>query len=271
MYEAWWNLNSRPFSSRCDADRYYLGRSHQAALVRLGYGLLNLNGPALLMGLSGVGKTALVRLFVAEHAGIDQCVQVLFPMLDPAELLAHIAVELNCPIAGSEIGMERILAAIREELRRQSSNSRRTLICFDDAHQLSDAAFEHAVQPLLTLAESDSDLLLSLLLIGQPLLSSRVRRCTPLAERVSLMTVISGFTPEDTTSWLKHCLEESGGRAEIFSPGAVQRLHDVTGGNPRRLNRLADMALVVGFADALPQITELQIDSISSELLPAAA
>jgi general secretion pathway protein A len=61
------------------------------------------------------------------------------------------------------------------------------------------------------------------------------------------------------------------GPPEIFSPGALQRLYDVTAGNPRRINRLCDMALLVGYAEQLTQISEAQIDAVGAELLPAAA
>jgi hypothetical protein len=48
-------------------------------------------------------------------------------------------------------------------------------------------------------------------------------------------------------------------------------LFEITAGNPRRINRLSDMALLVGFAEQLGQITVGQIDAVSAELMPAAA
>ena len=46
MYETYWNLNGKPFLQRSEPARFYRSKSHQAALLRLTYGLDNLSGPA---------------------------------------------------------------------------------------------------------------------------------------------------------------------------------------------------------------------------------
>jgi type II secretory pathway predicted ATPase ExeA len=270
MYESYWQLHSKPFAGRGEPDRCVLGQSHQSALLRLGYGLLNLSGPALILGPSGVGKSCLVRLFAQEHPKLTPFVNMLFPTLQPGELLRSLAGELTGMLPDFESGTDLVLARIRESIRKSTTAEQQTLIAFDDAHQLSDESLLQVVLPLLNLAEADPGIRLNVLLIGQPVLSARIRRLSQLAERISVTTPLTGWTSRETADYVARCLTESGGRPGIFSPGAVQRLFEVTGGNPRRINRLADMALVIGFADALPQITESQIDSISCELMPAA-
>ena len=74
-----------------------------------------------------------------------------------------------------------------------------------------------------------------------------------------------------TADYIRNSLLQCGGRSDIFSADALQRLFEITGGNPRRINRLGDMALLVGYAEQLGQISPVQIDAVSAELMPAAA
>jgi type II secretory pathway predicted ATPase ExeA len=92
-----------------------------------------------------------------------------------------------------------------------------------------------------------------------------------LSERIAVTTPLSGFTVAETADYVTTALTRVNGRDDIFSPGALNRLFEVTAGNPRRLNRLCDMALLVGYAEQLNQITEAHIDAVGAELLPAAA
>jgi type II secretory pathway predicted ATPase ExeA len=61
-------------------------------------------------------------------------------------------------------------------------------------------------------------------------------------------------------------LKAAGAVESIFSRDAMQAVHELSGGLPRRINRLCDFALVVGFAEGLGLIDARQIESVSSEL-----
>lgn len=271
MYESYWNLSRKPFGGAQGCDEFFAGQSHQSAMLRLGYGLLNLSGPAMVLGLSGVGKSLLVRVFAKEHPRFSPLVTISFPSLRPDELLRAVVQELTGTPCEANAGGEQVVVQLRDALRKKSAAGQRTLLVFDDAHLISDHSLREVVLPLLNLTESDAAMELSVILIGQPVLSAQIRRHTPLAERVAVTTPITGWTQAETVSYIAQRLAAAGGRAEIFSTAALNRLHEVTTGNPRRVNRLADMALVVGFADSLSQITDAEIDAIASELLPAAA
>ncbi len=274
MYEAYWKLSHKPFSQRHDPARFYRSKSHQTALLRLKYAMDNLAGPCLILGASGTGKTSLVKLLSADHGDLRPLVHIVFPAISPDDLLRLVASEIAmfaCVSPVNSAGSDGVLREILTSLRRLASTGRRTLLCFDDAHLLSEEALLQVVQPLLNLAESEDQALLAVLLVGQPVLSAKIRKLHLISERIAVTTALSGFTANETSDYVRGSLLQSGGRSDIFSANALQRLFEITAGNPRRINRLSDMALLVGYAEQLGQITAGQIDAVSAELMPAAA
>ena len=69
----------------------------------------------------------------------------------------------------------------------------------------------------------------------------------------------------------RYRLSAAGASRPIFDTQALDALHELSHGIPRRINRLADLALLVGFADELPAVTRAQIEAVSDELSLAAA
>lgn len=270
MYESYWNMSARPFSQHAEPVSFFRSRSCNSALLRLNYAVANLSGPGLILGPSGTGKSCLIRYFASEHTELRPFVHLVFPALECDELLRMIQSELTDGPVTSATGTDAVLRDIRSDLRRHTSFGRRPLLFFDDAHLLSDDALQYVVQPLLNLAESDANLKMSVLLAAQPAFGSRLRRFGQIAERVSVTTPLSGFSASETRDYVKNSLSSSGSSDAIFSDAALQRLFEVTSGIPRRINRLCDMALLVGYADQLTEITATQIDSVAGELLSAA-
>lgn len=273
MYEAHWKLTARPFAQAADPPLFFRSQSGAAALLRFRYAVDNLSGPALLLGSSGCGKTSLIRWFASEHTQLRPFVHVVIPSLGVEEQLRMLLSELceesrSHTVSGT---LDVIFRELRLQLRRHTACGRRPLLFFDDAHLLSDDCLQQVVLPLLHLAESDANLKLTVLLAAQPAFAVRVRRFSQLSERVAVSSTLSGFSAEETATYVRQCLELAGSSEGIFSRVAVQRLHEVSGGIPRRLNRLCDMALLVGFAEQKSQLTEADIDAIAGELMPAAA
>ena len=190
------------------------------------------------------------------------------------KFLRLVASEIAMSAAVSPIvsnGNDGVLREILTSLRRLAGTGHRVLLCFDDAHLLSEESLLHVVLPLLNLAESEDKALLAIVLVGQPVLSAKLRRLHQISERIAVTTALTGFTVSETSDYVRSSLLQSGGRSDLFSSEALQRLFEITAGNPRRINRLCDMALLVGYAEQLGQITASQIDAVSSELMPAAA
>ena len=67
--------------------------------------------------------------------------------------------------------------------------------------------------------------------------------------------------------YLDFRLEMAGGTAGLFSPDAVQRIFELTGGVPRKINSMATNALLVGYGSDAALIDSTIINEIKDELM----
>jgi type II secretory pathway predicted ATPase ExeA len=63
-------------------------------------------------------------------------------------------------------------------------------------------------------------------------------------------------------------LAAAGADSPLFTPEALSALHRAASGLPRRLNRLADLALLIAYARDLPRVEEPTIAIAAREFHP---
>jgi general secretion pathway protein A len=76
---------------------------------------------------------------------------------------------------------------------------------------------------------------------------------------------------EETGGYLQHRLAAAGSKRTIFDSSAVGTIFELTHGIPRRINRLCDLALLVGYGEELRTLSAPHIESIHEELIGTAA
>ena len=270
MYQDYWQLNDRPFPYRLSIDSTYPFAAQQAGLLRLQYCVENSAGCALILGESGLGKTTLVRQLEVTSNTLTPFLHLAFPGLSVPEQLRLIYGQLTDAPFATEGSADELLIGIGNSLRRHTANERHPVLCFDDAQLLSQQVMTEVILALLNLREIDESIDFSLILCGQPILFSQLARHPQIHERIAITSRLSGMTESEASDYISTRLAACGASAELFTLEATKRLHEASQGNPRRLNRLCDMALLVGCADQLGTIDASQIDAVSSELLKAA-
>ena len=57
----------------------------------------------------------------------------------------------------------------------------------------------------------------------------------------------------------------------IVEPDALATLQELTGGVPRRINRLCDLALLVGYAESRKMLTASHFESVCHKLVAMTA
>jgi len=268
MYKSHWQLNQKPFENYSDPEFYYPGESHQAALLKLRYAVENRRGGSLLVGASGLGKTLLVsilRTVLAED--LSPFVHLVFPQMSADELLAYLADEL----AGSDTGtglpsIERSIRRIEQSLAENNQKGRHAIVAVDEAHLLEDRRTLEAMR-LLTNFEFAGRPGLTLLLVGQPGLLPILDRTPQLEERLGVKCLLRPFTEQETANYVTHRVKAAGASQDVFEPEALQTVHHLTHGIPRRINRICDLALLIGYAEGHRTITSTQVESVTQELV----
>ena len=71
---------------------------------------------------------------------------------------------------------------------------------------------------------------------------------------------------DETEKYLRASLAQAGCRTAVFAEPALARLQELSHGIPRRINQLADLALLAGAGQDLPQIGPEVVESAYREL-----
>lgn len=271
MYLDYWQLAEKPFEpANPAAEGLFVSESQEGALSKLRYAIDNGRSIAALAGPSGVGKTLVVER-LASLVKPSRLVHLVFPLMSGRDLLAYIAEGLEAPAVETSTG------AIEESVRRleklvaasEPANAR-PLLVIDEAHLLEDAGALETLR-LVTNFTRGATAAFTLLLVGQMRLLSCLARHPALDERLAVKTLVRGFTANETAEYVQWRLRNAGAQRNLFDADALARVFTHTGGVARQIDRLCDLALVVGMSDATPTVTKRQVDAVQRELVSVGA
>ena len=270
MYEAHWQLAARPFDHTADARFYYPGESQQGALLKLRYAVEMRQPAALLAGPAGVGKTALVQHLLRKCSdALSPRLSIVYPQLAGDQLLSYLAAQLH-PHAPRLTTPEQNLRQLETTLGDNARAGKHALILIDESHLLANTGGLETVRLLLNL-QCDGLPVATIVLLGQTGLLVAVERQPALEERIAVKCLLRRLTQTETLAYVQHRLQAAGATRPLFSEAALEAVHHHSLGVPRRINRLCDLALLVGFAEEATTIEAPQIDAISEELLTSTA
>lgn len=271
MYLSYWQLASRPFAAAAEIERYYPSESHQGALLKLRYALQTQGGGAVLAGPSGTGKTLLVEL-LKQQIGAESgaFVHLVFPQLTPTELVAYLAEELERAAKRPKNVDTSPLRRLEQSLRAIHEAGQQTILVIDEAQVLEQTGCWETLRLLLNF-HADGRPLASLLLVGQMPLVTALDRAFQLDERLGLRCLLRAFSADESAAYVEHRLRAAGASQAIFTPDALSAIHILAQGLPRRINRLGDLCLLVGFAEELTTIDASTVEAVAAELCAASA
>jgi general secretion pathway protein A len=268
MYEAYWQLEAKPFEDSLDDRFYYPAETHQGALLKLRYAVENHRPAALLSGGAGLGKSLVVQTLLRQlDESFAPRVHVVFPQMPADQLLAYVAESLagsqrqgpTPPIEQSVRTMERVLA-------ENGQRGRHAVVVIDEAHDLDDHRCWETIRLLLNF-QYQSAAAMTVLLAGQPAVLPILDHMPELDERLAVKCLMRRLNLEETISYVQHRLQAAGAQRELFRTDALEAVHELALGVPRRINRLCDLALLIGFAEERDQLGHEQIESVAEELV----
>ena len=262
-------MQKLPFSNHWDADLFYPAEQAQNARLKGRYFFESKYPLILLTGDSGTGKTVVSYLLKEETKDQENLVLSLpFPTLPPSEITTYLAAQIlratSCGEAIIHLNQAQALSIVEEALISVASTGKRALLLIDDAHLLTE---KHLLllQQFLHLT-SEGNPLLSLLLLGNNDLPSLLHQIPTLRERAVLAGQLAPLSLGESAAYIDYRLSEAKAPQNPFTIKAMEALYYHSGGIPRKLNQLADLALFTGYAQGLKVVDYDQIEAISQEL-----
>ena len=269
MYAKFFGLRHEPFSIAPDPRYLFMSAQHREALAHLLYGLRGGGGFVLLTGEIGAGKTTVCRCFLERVPRRCNVAYIFNPKQTVEELLGSICDEFHIQRAeGAAPSAKQHVDALNDFLLRTHAVGQNNVLVIDEAQNLSADVLEQL--RLLTNLETAERKLLQIILIGQPELRDMLGRpgLEQLAQRVIARYHLSALSAKETAKYIHHRLIVAGlTRAAPFDRSAVQRIHALSRGVPRRINLLCDRALLGAYAQGVAIVDAAIVDAAAREVL----
>jgi type II secretory pathway predicted ATPase ExeA len=262
MYQAYWGLSQSPFSAAAGQAIVEQSPLHAEALARLAFLVEHRSQLGLLTGPAGSGKSLVLSQFARQQRAAGTAVAELSCAGGPPrDALVEIAMHWGAnPDSAADTGrLWRIATDRLAELRLEQVPA---VLVIDDAHTAA-ADVLNLVHRLLKLPDGQ------LTVVAAASETAIGRLPAWLLELAELRIELSVWTEDETRHYLKSSLSRAGRQQPAFADRAVRRLFELSAGVPRRVNQLAQLALVAGAGQQLAQIDEQTVLAVHEELSAA--
>jgi general secretion pathway protein A len=263
MYQKHWDLRKMPFENTPDTEFFFGSEKHEEAVSRLAYVVEENKACAVLTGAYGTGKTLVLKALerrLKKKGFVFSFVHN--PRLDDLGLLKtilHNFTGYNVPKQ-----KEDVLMGIERFLRDTMQDGKHVVVAVDEAQLIEEESVFEELRLLLNF-QTETRFMLSLILCGQPELRDRLDSNKQFSQRVALSCRLSPLDYEETKKYVLHRLEVAGLPENIFSEPAMELLFERSGGIPRWINNIANMAMLAAYSKTSRTITpELVAEGVES-------
>jgi type II secretory pathway predicted ATPase ExeA len=271
MYESFYRLSHRPFAAAPSAEGYVPTPLQEEAIQKLTRAVERAEGPGLLVGPPGTGKSLLLavigkhfqeRLHVAHLASARLCTR--------RALLQNILFELKLPYRQMDEGELRL--SLVDHLEPGEGSGEGLLLLVDEAHTLPLRLLEEV--RLITNLVRDGQPRVRLILAGSMALEERLAspKLESFHQRIAARCYLQPLMRDETIRYVEEKLRRAGAQpGEIFTAEALRAIHTATDGIPRLVNQLCDHALLLGSLGGHKQLDTPGIEEAWADLqqLPA--
>ncbi len=257
-----WQLTESPYRTVLDTRRFYPGASHDEALARLEYMADARRRLGVLLGETGVGKSLVLRVAAERLARKGHAVAIVDAVAaGTRDLLWQIAAALGAAPRDTAdmVHLWRLIADRIAENRLQQTG---TVLLVDDAGQ----AGPDVMTQLVRLARLDATPATRWTILLAAEQQQAARWNESLRDLVDLRIDLEPWTQADTIGYVQTTLVEAGRFDPVFDDESLAAIFELTHGLPRRVIRLADMALVAGAAAHVERIDAGMVHAASGEM-----
>ncbi len=247
MYTEHFSLTKKPFSLAPDPSFLYLSPKHKKALTILQYGLMSQAGFTVVTGAIGAGKTTLIAHLLNNFE--EDCAVGLITNTHSSlgDLLGWVLAAFDIKV-DTEDRVQRYQLLV-DFFKQQFKSQRRSVLIVDEAQNLDLQTLEEL--RLLSNINVGSETMLQLVLVGQPELVEKLKspELVQFAHRIAIEFHLTPLNYEQTHQYIYHRLKVAGGNSALFTKTARAAVFYFTGGVPRLINNICDLAMVYAFSE----------------------
>ena len=248
LYLDHFGFATRPFSILPDAGMLFWSPAHRKAFSVLEYGLMTRAPLTVVTGEVGTGKTTLVRALLDRVDGGMRVALISNAQGGRGDLLRWVlnALDVSYPEQADYV---RLFQIFQDFVVAEYAAGRLVVLIFDEAQNLGAETLEEL--RMLTNVNSGADELLQLILLGHPELRDIITRpeLRQFAQRVAATFHLSALDAPTTAEYIRHRLRCAGGTGSEFDAAALDAVYRQSGGIPRIINMICDLALVYASSD----------------------
>lgn len=255
MYYAHFGLKEPPYKITPNTEFFFSGGNRGAILDALTYAITSGEGIIKVVGEVGSGKTMLCRMLQTLLPEQVESVYLANPSVAPEDVLHAIAFELQLELP-PDADRLRVMQVLQAYLLDRHAEGKRVVIFVEEAQGMPLATLEEI--RLLSNLETRHDKLLQIVLFGQPELDDNLNQTQirQLRERITHSFNLGPLVEQDVADYLIFRLRAAGYFGpHLFSKSAIRMIARSSAGLVRRINILADKALLAAFSENVYQVT----------------
>jgi type II secretory pathway predicted ATPase ExeA len=267
-------MNLRQFAERSDrvfpthpqVVRYFPAACMESARQRLMRSIERGDGPGVVVGPAGTGKSLLLQVLAAGcRERFDVVLLASAPLCTRRALLQAILFELGLEYHRRDEGPLRL--SLLDQLLATDQTAEGLLLLVDEAQALSIQLLEEL--RVLTNVVRGGVSRVRLVLAGLPALEEKFAgpELESFSQRLTSRCYLGSFTREETAQYVRAQLAASAIEPdELFAADAWSSLYDATDGVPRLVNQLCDRALMLAVEHQLHRIDRALVQAAWADL-----
>ena len=266
MYESYFRLTQRPFVPAPSAEHYLPIGPLEIARQTLVRCIERGEGPAIIVGPAGTGKSLLCYV-VAKHCKARYQVALLSGarLGTRRALLQNILFELKLPYRDMDEGELRL--SLIDHLEPRSGGADGLLLIIDEAHTLPLRLLEEV--RLLTNVVQGGQSRVRLVLVGNMALEERLAspKLESFQQRLAARCYLQPLSRDESMQYIQQQIQRAGGPAAgLLTAEARAAIHTATDGIPRLINQVCDHALLLAALGGHKQIDVAGIEEAWADL-----
>ncbi len=245
MYEQSFQLTDRPFRMIPQVDKFVPVECAEQARQNLARVIERAEGPGVLIGPTGTGKSLICQLLARQFGNVFQVAVLASAQLcSRRALLQTILFELGLPYRDMPEGELRL--SLMDHLEPGPDCPNGLLLIVDEADRLPTQLLEEI--RMMTNLVRDGEPRVRLVLAGGTQLEERLGHADlqTFGQRIAARCYLLPLGFDETQRYIQSHFSNVGGVADqVFAADAISEIYQRTDGVPRLINQLCDHALVM--------------------------